>query len=85
MPKNPQKFPPELKVRLTVDWLVNHTAIFAPHEGERPFSSITAFRIKKRFEAYWNAWIAPDLDKIMAELENNQKKVLKVGDSDKKG
>ena len=62
-----QKFPPDLKVRLTSEWLINHTAIFTPHDGERPFSSITAFRIKKRFESYWATWIAPELEELIGK------------------
>lgn len=70
MPK-PLKFPPELKVRLTADWLIEHTNIFnQANPEEKPFSAMTAFRIKKRFKAYWDTWIAPDLQKLM-EGEND--------------
>jgi len=71
-----KQFPPELKVRLTSDWLLNHTAIFKPHEGETPFSEMTAFRIKKRFESYWATWIAPELEELIGKPVQS-KKVLK--------
>lgn len=71
MPK--PAFPPDLRVRLTSEWLINHTAIFVAQEGEKPFSAMTAYRIKKRFEAYWQTWIAPELEELIGKpIQSNE-------------
>jgi hypothetical protein len=59
-----------LRQRLSIDFLLNRTAIFEalPNEGD-VFDKYTAKQIRARFVAYWSAWVERDLKNLFDELE----------------